>query len=405
MLNRRRLGIGLALLLALVVAGGLWLWQRSVPPEAPPPDRLALSPAGFADLPGWRQDRLAEAVPALLRSCGVLLRLPADRAMGLAGTAGDWRQPCNAAAGLPPGDETAARAFFEREFQPFAASNNGDAQGLFTGYYEPSLRGSRQPGEGFAVPLLARPPDLVSVDLGLFREQLKGQRIAGRVVEGALRPFESRAEIEAGALAGRGLELVWVDDPVDAFFLHIQGSGRVELNDGGLMRVGYAAQNGHPYVAIGRHLLAIGAIAPGQVSMQSIRAWLAANPERAGEVMALNPSYIFFREIDGEGPLGAQGVPLTPGRSMAVDRQHLPLGVPLWLDGSHPSPGGDQPDRPLRRLFVAQDTGGAIRGPVRGDVFWGHEPDGAAIAGRMQHAGRWWLLLPRAVAERHLAAG
>ncbi len=366
-------------------------------PVPPPPERLVLRAAGFADLPGWRDDSHFEAAVALRRSCAALGKLPDERPIGpggLAGAAGDWRDIC-AAAEAVSGDT--ARDFFETWFRPFAVANNDDQEGLFTGYYEASLDGAREPGNGYATPLLARPDDLVTVALGAFRDDLKGRRVAGRVVDGRLRPYPSRAEIEAGALAGRGLELVWVDDPVDAFVLHIQGSGRVALAGGGELRLGYAGQNGHPYTAIGRDLIAAGALTRESVSMQSIRAWLAANPARAQDMMDRNASYIFFRELSGAGPVGAQGVALTPGRSLAVDRKFMPLSAPVWLDTVVPDAAGGE--RALRRLLIAQDTGGAIRGPVRGDVFWGHGDAAAEIAGRMKRRGRYFLLLPRAVAE------
>jgi membrane-bound lytic murein transglycosylase A len=191
---------------------------------------------------------------------------------------------------------------------------------------------------------------------------------------------------------------VWVDDAVDAFFLHIQGSGRVALDDGSELRVGYAAQNGHPYVAIGRELVAIGALTMETVSMQSIRAWLAANPDRAAEIMRRNPSYIFFRKLEGEGPEGSQGVALEPYRSVAVDTQFVPLGSLLWIAGTWPSPNAAEPDRELQRLVVAQDTGGAIRGPLRVDLFCGHGEEAAEVAGRLKHAFRGWMLLPKSVA-------
>jgi membrane-bound lytic murein transglycosylase A len=247
------------------------------------------------------------------------------------------------------------------------------------------------------VPLYGRPPELVTVDLGRFRDDLKGKRIAGKVEEGALIPFADRKAIDQGALAGRKLEIVWVDDPVEAFFLQVQGSGRVELAEGGEMRVGYAAQNGRPYTSIGRALIQSRALNPETVSLQTIRAWLEAHPDRIDEVLEKDASYVFFREVKGEGPMGAEGVPLTPGRSMAVDLNYLPLGVPLWLSGGMPAPREGQPDRKLHRLLVAQDTGGAIRGPVRGDLFWGFGPEAEALAGRMKHRGKLWVLLPKGV--------
>jgi len=211
------------------------------------------------------------------------------------------------------------------------------------------------------------------------------------VVSGNLKPYEDRKAIVEGALDPRNLEIVWVDDPVDAFFLQIQGSGRVTLEDGRVMRLGYAGQNGHPYVAIGRELIARGALTRETVSMQSIRAWLAANPAEAAALMNANPSYVFFRELPGDGPVGAQGAALTPLRSLAVDRRFVPLGTPVWLDAEHPDPGTAR----LRRLVVAQDVGGAIRGPVRGDLFWGHGDAAADLAGRMKSPGRYYLLLPK----------
>ena len=214
------------------------------------------------------------------------------------------------------------------------------------------------------------------------------------------KPLPDRAAIATGALAGAAPVIAWVDDPVDAFFLHVQGSGRIALAGGGMLRVGYAGKNGHAYVSIGRALIERGALARADVSLQSIRAWLAANPGEAAAVLALNPSYVFFRELHGEGPLGAQGVPLTPGRSLAVDRRFLPLGAPLWLDVMAPASDPAAADRRLRRLVIAQDTGGAIRGPLRGDLFWGFGAEAESVAGRMKHPGGYVLLLPNPVAER-----
>lgn len=355
-------------------------------PRPPPPDRLSLAPAGFSDLEEWRQDKPQAALAAFARSCAVLLKAPAAASLGVAGTAAAWQAPCAALPSAP--DAAAAQGFFETWFRPWRASNNGVAEGLFTGYYEPELDGARRPGGAFTTPLLSRPPDLVMVELGLFRPAWRGERIAGRVVDGGLKPYESRAAIEQGALDRYHLAFLWVDDPVAAFFLQIQGSGRVRLPDGGLVRVGYDGQNGQPYVAIGKLLVDRGELAADDVSMQAIRAWIKAHPEAGKALMAENPSYVFFREIAGDGPVGSEGVVLTPGRSLAVDRSFVPLGVPVFLDAG---PG-------LRRLMVAQDTGGAIRGPVRGDVFWGAGAEAEARAGAMRARGVYYLLLPKDVA-------
>lgn len=365
--------VGLVLLLSLFACK----------PGPPPPDRLTLVRASFADLTGWQQDDVGATRDALARSCAVFAKQPADAALGVAGAVRDWLPPC---AALPE-REVDMRAFLETWFQPWRAGNNGDTDGLFTGYYEPELNGARRPSAVYATPLLKRPPDLVMVELGQFRPAWRGERIAGRVVDGRLKPYESRAEIEKGALDRQHLALLWVDDPVDAFFLEIQGSGRVRLEDGTLVRVAYDGQNGQPYVPIGRLLVERGELTVDAASMQSIRAWIMAHPEAGKALMAENPSYVFFRETAGAGPIGSGGVALTPGRSLAVDRSFVPLGVPVFVDA------GDG----LRRLMVAQDTGGAIRGPVRGDVFWGAGAEAAERAGSQRARGSYYLLLPKTV--------
>jgi membrane-bound lytic murein transglycosylase A len=274
---------------------------------------------------------VSEALPALKASCAAFAAAPPGRAVGpdpQFGTVADWGDACARIAALPAGDNEAARTAFESSFRAFRATNRGKPAGLVTGYYEPELRGARAPSGRFRVPLYRTPPDLVTVDLGLFRPAFAGERIAGRLDGTALKPYARRAEIERGALAGRGLELLWIDDAADAFFLHIQGSGRV--------RVGYAGGNGHVYTAIGRELVRRGVMAPEDVSMQSLRAWLASNPGEAQALMEVNDSYVFFRILAGEGPLGSQGVVLTPGRSLAVDARFLPLGAPVWLATTDP---------------------------------------------------------------------
>ena len=376
----------------------------TVPPEKEEPDRLVLRPVSFRDLPGWAADDHAAALAAFGRSCAALAGRDAAEPLdyaSLGGRVGDWHALCAAAGSVEEGAD-AARAFFESRFSAYEARNNGEAEGLFTGYYEPELRGAMQADARYAVPLYGRPDDLVSADLGLFLPALAGERIAGRVADGALRPYLTRAEIDEGALAERGLELAWVDDPVDAFFLHIQGSGRIAFEDGTTRRIGHVATNGHDYLAIGRSLVERGAMTREEVSMQAIRAWLAANPAEARALMQENRSFVFFRwleDADGgqeaPGPLGAQGVTLTAGRSLAVDRRFLPLTLPIWLETAAPAPDPAAADRPVRRLMVAQDTGGAIRGPVRGDVYWGSGAEAGRVAGRMKHPGRYWLLLPR----------
>lgn len=377
-------------------AACLAMLAACAPLEAPAPheDAPRLSLVSFSDLPGWAYDDHAGALGAFLVSCGALGRAPADREMtgGFAGRVADWQTVCAAASQVPPGDVLAARRFFESAFKPYAVSGRDGHEGMFTGYYQPLLRGSLTRQPPYLTPIYARPADMVTVNLGDFAEDLRGRTLQGRVVGENLLPYHPRAAIAGGAIAETTPAIVWVDDPVDAFFLHIQGSGVVTLAEGGLLQVGYAAQNGHPYQAIGRVLVERGEMALEDVSMQSIRAWLAAHPHEAPSVMNLNASYVFFRILDGDAPLGAQGVPLTSGRSLAVDRRFLPYGLPLYLDAEAP-----EGDARLQRLMVAQDTGGAIRGVVRGDYFWGAGEVATHKAGLMKSRGRYYALLPRTV--------
>jgi peptidoglycan lytic transglycosylase A len=341
------------------------------------PRRFGLEPTLFDRLSGWTDDRISEAVPVFLKSCARFLGRadsePFDAVTGGAdfGRVGDWRPLCEAAAALPPGDDPAARQSFESGFVPFAVSDYGSRDGLFTGYYEIELDGSRRRHGQYQTPLYRKPSDL-----------------------GLRRP--TRAEIEDGALAGRGLELVWVVDPIDAFFLQIQGSGRIRLDKGGTMRVGYDGQNGQPYVPVGRLLLERGIIPREKLTMPAIRSWMKEYPETGAALRREDPSYVFFREVHGDGPIGAEGVVLGGGRSLAVDRRFLPLGAPVWLEADERFAAAEG----VRRLMVAQDTGGAIKGPVRGDVFWGTGQAAGARAGVMNASGGYYLLLPRAVARR-----
>ena len=371
------------------------------PPEAPPEAKLVLARTSFAKLPGWRADTHSQALPALLGSCARGRARPPDQRLGktiIGGVTSDWRPLCAAASRVRPGDDSGARYFFESWFAPYQATTDGNPNGLFTGYYEIELRGAQTRGGPYRVPIYARPKDLITVDLGRFDAKLQGRRLTGRVAGDKLVPYETRAQIEKGVLSGRAPVLLWVDDPVKAFFLHVQGSGRVIMEDGQVVRLGYAGRNGHAYVSIGRELIRGGIIAREAMSMQAITGWLRAHPREGAALMSRNPSYIFFRVIAGEGPMGAQGVVLTPERSLAVDPDWVPLGLPVWLDTVDPLSPPLIPARPLRRLVVAQDTGSAIKGPMRGDLFWGFGRDAAERAGRMRKSGRYYLLLPKSSA-------
>jgi membrane-bound lytic murein transglycosylase A len=385
----------------IAAALGLALLAGCEPPK-PKPEGLQLTALTYDRLPGWRDDDPRAALTAFLRSCPVLTdpKKNAGNDSKLALTAADWQAPCAEAATLSQASADDVRRFFERSFRPYAASGRDGDEGLFTGYFEIELQGSRVPDGRFTTPLYRLPKDHVQADLGAFDPELKGHRIVGRVENGRLMPYYTRGDIEHGALKGRGLEMLWIDDPVDVFMLHVQGSGRVVLQDKSVVRVGFAGHNGRAYESIGRALIEQGELKPGQASWNDIRDWIRRNPEKAVRLFALNPRYIFFRTLDGippdAGPIGAQGVPLTPGRSLAVDRRYVPLGLPVWLDTTWPS----EPNRPLRRLLVAQDAGGAIKGVVRGDFFWGFGDPALAYAGKMKSRGRYYLLLPNAAAAR-----
>jgi membrane-bound lytic murein transglycosylase A len=362
---------------------------------------VSLRPVAFADLTGWAEDNLAEALPALRAICEVFDGRPGDQPMGpdaVAGMIDDWRGACGAMAG-PDATDIAVRHFLEAWFTPVSVAAGENAEGLFTGYYEPELLGSRTPTTAFAVPLYRRPPDLVSVELADFRSDLRGESLVGRLVDGRLRPYHTRADIDAGVLSGQGLELLWLADTIDAFFLQVQGSGRVRLAEGGSVRVGYAASNGHPHTAIGRILVERGELTLEAASMQAVRQWLRDHPDEAAALMQVNARYIFFREIADDGPVGSLGVVLTPGRSLAIDPSLLPLGAPFWVETTYPA-GTPEAGQPLRRLMVAQDTGGAIKGAVRGDIYWGSGEAALAYAGPMRQQGRYYLLLPKTVAAR-----
>lgn len=374
----------------IILAFTVSLFLSSCAGVAPEDAPLSLTPASFRDLPGWNKDDFSGAKEAFAKSCERILKQDMAKTFGpapIGGTYGDWQPACRDLPGA-----TDMRAFMQQWFTPYAASGGGARNGLFTGYYEASLHGSRTRHGAYQTPLYKRPADLIMVDLGEFREELKGQRIAGRVIDAKLKPYEDRAAIVAGEWPHNDQAFVWVDDPVEAFFVQIQGSGRIVMDDGSQIAIGYDGQNGHIYYAVGRELVKRGVMPKENVSMQSIRAWLETHPQEAAAIMNTNRSYVFFKEAPvTSGPQGGEGAALTPLRSLAIDRSKIPYGVPLWLEVPEPAAGSP----PLRRMMVAQDTGGAIRGPVRGDVFWGYGAQAEDMAGKMKAQGRYWLLLPK----------
>ncbi len=330
-------------------------------------------------MPGWRDDAAGEAWPAFMASCGPL------------GNRDAWREVCAAAARIANPGADATRQFFERYFKPWQVANGDGAEdGLITGYYEPSLRGSRKPTSRYRHPLYGVPDDLLAVDLGEAYPDLKNA-LRGRLEGRRVVPYYDRAQIDGASPVLRGKELIWVDDAIDLFFLQVQGSGRIVLESGETIRVGYADQNGHPYRSIGRVLVDRGDLSLDQASMQGIKAWAREHPDQLIPLLNSNPRYVFFRELpaNGAGPPGALGVPLTARRSVAVDPRYVPLGAPVFLSTTYPNSA-----RPLNRLMMAQDTGSAIRGAVRADFFWGDGEAAAREAGRMKQRLRMWVMLP-----------
>lgn len=363
---------------------GLLLTACAVPPKPlpvlPAQPVAALTSSRWEQLPDWHLQDLTASWPAFLQSCRVLRSKLV------------WQSPCARAMRLDATDNQALRTFYEEEFTPYQVNNpDGSTRGLITGYYEPKLLGSRTRSERFRYPLYAVPDDLLQIDLGAAYPQLKDLRLRGRVQGKRVVPYYKRAEIDAGTESLKGRELFWVEDAVELFFLQIQGSGRIELPDGSLVKIGYADQNGFPYVSVGKKLVEMGEIKLEQASMQGIIAWAVRHPDKLDALLQQNPSYVFFRELPDNlsAPLGALGVPLTEEYSLAVDARTIPLGAPVFLSTTQPNS-----TLPLNRLMLAQDTGGAIKGAVRADFFWGFGERAAEQAGSMKQQGRMWLLFP-----------
>jgi len=353
-----------------------------------------LKKSKFSSLAGWDADNHAEAFAVFRRSCAH--KLSNGRSRGAHGLNGVCRLALSGPAALP---RPLAKRFFERHFTPYLIIARGTSKGLFTGYFEPEYKGARKKGPGYAAPVLPAPENLVALPAGKGPRGFPSGLTAALQSDKGLKPVPTRGQIENGALKKLIQPIAWLADPVDAFFLHIQGSGRIRLPDGGTMRLAFAGRNGHPYSSIGLKLLKDGILKKNQLSMQSVQAWLRGNPKRARKILQGNKSYIFFREIeldDELGPIGADGVPLTAGRSLAVDRRYHRYGLPLWLDTRIPGEGGRK-TRKYRRLMIAQDTGAAIRGAVRGDIFFGTGDAAGEVAGRVKEAGRLYMLLPKTV--------
>lgn len=370
----------------LPVALGMMIASCKTPLPPPPVEKPTYATPTFVlgkweALPDWTTADIAPSWAALQQTCRALRLKTA------------WLNVCAAAEKVDASDAAAQRAFYEQWFTPYQVLNpDGTDSGLITGYYEPLLQGSRKRSERFRYALYAAPDDMLVVDLGDVYPQLRGMRIRGRLQGKKVVPYYNRAEIDAGEAPLQGRELFWVENAIDLFFLQIQGSGRIELEDGTRVKVGYAEQNGHPYISIGRKLIDMGELKPEEASMQGIKNWAEKNPERLSLLLGQNPSFVFFRELPDtlSAPLGSLGVPLTNEYSIAVDARIIPLGVPVFLATTQPNSA-----EPLNRLMYAQDTGGAIRGAVRADFFWGFGELAAAKAGSMRQSGRMWVLFPK----------
>ena len=355
--------------------------------------RASYTPVDFTALPGWRDDPVDAVWPAFLVGCRALTQLPSMQST--------WQAPCAAAALIDGRDGAAVRAYFESNFNVYrvGVSGGGDT-GLITGYYEPLIVGSRLATDVFRTPLYAVPDDLLSVDLGSLYPELKDKRVRGRLDGKRVVPYWARSDIERGTAPVAGKAIAFVAEPIEAFFLQIQGSGRIQLGDGTVMRVGYADQNGHPFRSIARVLIDRGELSADRASKQAIEAWGRAHPDALPALLDENPSYVFFREVPPpapgsldamiDGPIGSLGVPLLAERTIAVDPHFIPLGAPVFVSTNYPLS-----TRALERLVMAQDTGGAIRGPVRADFFWGFGDAAGREAGRMRQQGRLWLIWPK----------
>ena len=364
-------------------------------------DGLVYLETDIDSLPGWNNDKVLNALPALKKSCRSILKRLNRRHSSKKKLKkhSSWQNVCDQITTNSFGEDS-FREFLKSKFNAYQIRYRGSDEGLFTGYYEPTLDGSLKLSREYKTPIYPKPTDLIHVNLGEWNESLNNSRILGRVVGNKLKPYFSRSDISKGALDREITPILWLKSEIDAFFLHIQGSGRVVLPDGEVYRLGYAGKNGRKYYPIGRYLLEIGAIPKENISMQSIKKWLRENPGKKKDVMNMNPSYVFFRKLNGkDGPIGAQGVVLTSGRSLAVDRHYSKLGAPVWLSANFE----DEEGKKLQRLMVAQDTGGAIKGPIRGDVFWGSGKIAERLAGIMKAKGSMYVFYPKSINPNYIS--
>ncbi len=351
------------------------------PPPEKPVKKSIHKPVQWSALTDWGNDDLLPAWQAFLKSCTVLSKQPL------------WQETCATAATLQKPDNVTLRNFFETYFIPYQVINiDNSEEGLVTGYYEPLLKGSRKPSKRYRHPIYAAPDELLTIDLGATYPELKDWRLKGRLDGRKIVPYYTRAEIMNNPKILNGYEFLWVEDEVELFFLHVQGTGRIVFDNGEVMKIGFADQNGHPYNSIGKVLVQRGELALEKASMQGIKQWGQQNPTKLPELLQQNTRYVFFRELpaDLSGPIGAMGIPLTAGRSIAIDPLSIPQGAPVFLATTWPNT-----QKPLNRLMVAQDVGSAIKGGIRADFFWGFGQEAGNQAGKMKQSGKMWVLMPR----------
>ncbi|CAL74170.1 putative membrane-bound lytic murein transglycosylase [Bradyrhizobium sp. ORS 278] len=356
-------------------------------------------PLSWSDVPGWNDDDQLAAYRTFRASCKPIAAktdaTPEDKALG-----DSLRDPCREARTAELADSAAARAFFERHFEPLKISKLGDADGFVTGYYEPVIEGSRTQNEVYNVPVYRRPSNLFVRGFKQDSASLPNKGpVYRKIGRRKLVPYYDRAEIEDGAIEGRGLEIAWLRNQTDLLFAQIQGSARISLDDGSTVRINYDAYNGHPYTPVGRILIERGIIPREQMSMQRIREWMEQNPQGADELRRMNRSYIFFREVqlsEKDEAVGAQGIPLTPGRSIAVDKSLHVYGTPFFITGELPIDSEKQKN-PFHRLMIAQDTGSAIVGPARADLYFGAGQEAGKVSGRLKHSIQFVMLVPKSL--------
>ncbi len=390
-----------AVIITLMVQVYLLFW-RPEPVSVSKQAGLNLRQVTFSHLPGWAEANTHKSLLAFQISCKAFLKQRPDKAVGsqyIELSAKDWHPACHAANALKSVTDAAAKAFFQTWFAPVEFFEEEPVTGLFTGYYMPALHGSLTPTKHYNIPIYGLPKNMVTAQLGLFSPDFGNRKIVGHVLDHKMVPFYTRSQINQGALAGKAPIIAWVDNPLERLILEIEGSGIIKLPDGSQIAVGYAGENGAPYTSIARVLIDRGVMTRDNASMQHIRRYLDENPSQMDSVLNQNKSFVFFTKLQQNVALGSQGVALTPGYSLAVDRKWVPMGVPMWLATTRPDHESEA-QKLFHRLMIAQDTGGAIRGPVRGDVYWGDGERATEIAGRMKNQGHYWLLLPRHTMER-----